>query len=409
MKSAVQASVCSPRELRGVQNLASEFGVKGAELCVFAWKCAELGYPFPQSWLLRAANVDLALGEARSSEMAYAELFRPGRHTVLDYGALPAPESTLGDLVSDHKICVRRLERVVATLPPLRRALLRSSVIWPAQAQRPPGVDVTVPSEDPNRAGRLYGGVHKAYAHLCHRRWSVEIVRFALILSALVPVKFEGTAYITPTGIAIEFGAAGVQSVIATTPTELATSGMLGKRRATELFAHLAVLAGDATPGATVELEFLLDHGEQFVPVQRRVMPAATTARLAPFQSLSSFAGPATDLRGAHRDRRILRRALASSPESAFVLPVHQHHHLDVFALLWALDREPGLRHPRAVIVTRDERSHAGMPTHVRWLAAAMLPDTSIYYMPNQQVPCGDGRLRIVSDGVRAWCRRSLA
>ncbi|MBO3747345.1 hypothetical protein J5X84_14810 [Streptosporangiaceae bacterium NEAU-GS5] len=413
------------RPLGSARDLAAEFGVKAAELGEFAQRCADHGYAVPRSWLVPVSAVDRALAPVRHATPRLDD-GTPDRdapdhgapeHDEPRYGVLPRPEAAPDGWARLAEECGMRLESLLAALPRPASALLRTSVTWPDPRARPPGIDVTVAADDGRRGARLWEGVHKAYAHLCRRlRGEAGPPRFGLMATERVPARFEGTAYVTPAGLAVEMGVLGGGSMLAGSPAEL--DGLVPAAVSARLFGQLAELAGDAPEGRLVEVEFLLDGDHRLVPAQRREL---AMNGLAPFHTPRKWAGPALDLRRVGRDVDVLRRSLAGGPGGpggpgepgepggsggsgqAVVLPLHDGSRLDLFALLWTLDREPGLPPPAALILTRDATSHAGMPTHLRWLAATMLNGTAIYYLPGHDVPDGLRRVSISSDGVRAW------
>jgi hypothetical protein len=383
-------------ELRGHANLETEFGVKAAELCDFSFRCAEQGYPQPASWLLPAAVVDSALHEITSSDA-----------DLLTYPQLPNPEQPPPAIAAQSMAFAERVPMILGDWPLLRSALIRTSVLWPEPAQRPPGVDITTAGRDERWARHLYEGVHKAYADLCRRRWSGGQPTFGMILTERLRVHYDGTAYACSAdggdlaSIVLEFNIPGRVSVIAATPADLAAASPLSQACAGELFTRLSDLVGTIPADSMVELEFLFEDSNHLIPVQRRVL-THTRHNPAPFQSRGEYAGRIVDLRTVERRADVIRKAVADADDAALVVAVRDDRHADLFALLWLLADQPELRRPAALVLVRGCGSQAGLPTHLRWLAAAMLPESGIFYLPDWVVPADcRRRLRLSSrDGA---------
>ena len=377
-----------PGELRETDAIAATFGVKAAELCEFTWMCTDLGYSVPQSWLVPTSLMDPAVMESHMPA--------PRR-----YAPLPDVDDPPTGWHAARQRFATLAETVLNGLPDRCGRLLRSSVLWPTAHPRPPGVDITVAADAADRAESLFGGVHKAYADLCRRRWGDDTpIRFGLILSDLATSVFQGTAYVTASRVGVELGADGVEPAHADSPQALAASGLVGLAVATTLFQQLIQLAATTGDDPAVEIEFLLDDATRLVPTQRRLLHRVPGGP-APFHSPARFHGPVIDLRAAPRHRSLLVRALTGGPGAGVIVPVSRSAVLDLFALLWTFDQEPQMPRPGAVILTYGAASPAGMATHLRWLVSALLPSTPVYYAPTRSIPTGHDRALISSDGVR--------
>ncbi|GLY26211.1 hypothetical protein [Micromonospora sp. NBRC 101691] len=396
MTNAIRGQVHTPDEVRGDVDLRATFGVKAAELCEFGWRCRELGHPVPASWLLPVAALDPVLADGPLAAVRWPDGFA--------FPPLPGPEEPPRS-AGAARWCAERLAPVLADLP-TGPGLLRTSVVWPDPGRRPPGMDVTVSADGPLRALGLYQGVHKAYSDLCRRRWHGGEPRFGVILTERVPVLLEGTAYVGPFGLAVEVGPGGAKApVLGTTPSRIAASGLLSRSESVQLFDRLAELAGAVPVGQVAELEFLFDRDRRLVPTQRRMLPLLSQGPQ-PFHTPGTVHGEAVDLRSLPRDPQRLADTLDTAAGSIWVVAVADDVRTDLFALLWTLDRSPELPRPAALVLTRGDESQAGMPTHLRWLAALSLAGTQIRYLPDSAVARGDGPARTWADGVRADYRK---
>lgn len=378
----------APEDLRGAWNLSDEFGVKAAELAEFGWHCRDLGYQVARSALIPASSVDAAVHAARApARRRYPRLPTTGC-APLDWRE---PAQRFADLT----------EPVLTGLAFPRRSLLRSSLVWRGTGARPPGLDTTVPFGATDRGSLLFDGVHKAYTELCRRRWQdTAPVTFGLIVSEFLAGRAEGTAYATSQELRVELGVTGRESVLAGSARALATTGVVGNRLAALLFGQLAEVAGEVPEASFVEIEFLLGTEWQLIPTQRRLLRAIPGGP-APFHSPRGFRGPVTDLRGMTRDRAELVRVMAGCRAAAVLVPILHDRLVDLFAVLWTLDREEELPAPGALVLLHGTESHAGMVTHLRWLASEILPSVPVYYLPSGSVPAGGREVTIDSDGVR--------
>jgi hypothetical protein len=252
-------------------------------------------------------------------------------------------------------------------------------------------MDITVDLDWPSPGAALFEGVHKAYATLCRLRFHGPAPQFGLLLTEKLTVRFDGTAYGNRDWAALEFGTAGGHSVLVRSAQELASCGIVERPTAELIFRTLADLLCVEPPDSLSEVEFLLDGELSFIATQQRRLERAPDGP-APFQTPGGFTGPATDLRG-----RLPARLPDIAPGTASIVSVQE-----LFGLLW-IGAAPG-----ALVITRDRGSHAGMPTHLRWLASALLPRTPQFYLPDSQVAPGDGQITIVCDGIDARVSRGL-
>ncbi|WP_144122617.1 hypothetical protein [Catellatospora sichuanensis] len=384
MRAPASARVHPHTELRGAPDLATRFGVKGAELCDFSWRCEQQGHPVPRTWLLPADALDEALTATADAA--------PG------YPRLPSPEAAPARSQLRARTFAQATAPLLGTLPALPHSLVRSSVVWPGPGPRPPGMDITLFSDDPALGVRLWQGLHKAYAALCRRGRQPGPVRCGLLLTERIALRWEGTAYVHPGGTAVEFGIGGQEPVLAGSPHELAATGLIGPALAEQIFKGSADLAAASMPNL-VEIEFLVDAESRFVPTQHRVLAPGPSGP-APFHTPAEVRGPVVDLRGRPRSTAVLDAALR--PDAVVVLAARDDTAADLFSLLWAAAARPGAAHPAALVLTHDRGSHAGLRTHLRWLAAAMLPGTAHYYLPDRLVAPGARTGLAAADGVHA-------